>query len=251
MSIVEKEDGFRYREMHNGGLAKLCSAIVNEQPCGHSAINGKDYCGLHGGKNPIAALAPSFKHGLRSKDKERFAKIGTTLLTRINELRDDPELFNLRDDAAYMTALIDQRAETANEGLGIKTLHDLRALYSAAKSAYRAGELDEFQNAFKSMGDLINEATGASKATEEVIELIGKRVGIIEAEQRMAHVKAYTLEVDQAYSLIHQVLDVIKKSVHNADELTAIKAGFGRLLRVYKSSEEQGIIDAEVVDEEE
>lgn len=251
MSIIVKDDGHRYREMHNGGLSKLCNANINGRLCGQTAINGKDYCSSHGGRTPIAALAPTFKHGLRSKGHERFSKIGSTLLTRINELRDDPDLFNLRDDAAYMTALIDQRAETAQEGLGIKTLQDLRQLYNAAKSSYRAGELDEFDKAFKSMGELLNDAAGASKATEEVIELIGKRVGIIEAEQRMAHVKAYTLEVDQAYSLIHQVLGVIKQSVRDADELAAIKAGFGKLLRVYKSSEEQGVIDAEVVNEEE
>lgn len=250
MSIVEKEDGFRYREMHNGGLAKLCTAIINERQCEHIAVNGKVFCRYHGGIVPTAALHPEFRHGLRSKESERFSKIGATLLARINELREDPDLFNLRDDAAYMTALIDQRAETAEEGLGIKTLHDLRTLYSTARSAYRAGELEAFQSAFDGMGELIKHASGAGKATEEVIELIGKRVEIIEAEQRMAHVKAYTLEVDQAYSLIHQVLDIIKKSVRDPDELTLIKSGFGKLLRVYKTSEERQLIEADVVHEE-
>jgi len=43
-----------------------------------------------------------------------------------------------------------------------------------------------------------------------------------------------------------QVLGVIKKSVKDAEEMSAIKTGIGQLLRQYQ---EDDVIDAEVVDE--
>jgi len=45
-----------------------------------------------------------------------------------------------------------------------------------------------------------------------------------------------------------QMLDIVRENVHNAEELIAIRAGVQRLLKVYKSEDEE-VIDAEVVDE--
>jgi hypothetical protein len=64
----------------------------------------------------------------------------------------------------------------------------------------------------------------------------------------MTQVKAYTLEVDQAYALIQQVLKVVVDSVQDVNSLHAIRTGVQRILRVYRNVED--IIDVEVVDEE-
>jgi conjugal transfer/entry exclusion protein len=70
----------------------------------------------------------------------------------------------------------------------------------------------------------------------------------VETEQRLMHQKAYTLEVDQAFSLVMQIVNVINRTVSNSDERQGIKAGIGKLLTVYKQSYEEEIIDAEVID---
>jgi hypothetical protein len=85
------------------------------------------------------------------------------------------------------------------------------------------------------------------RASQDVVQLIDKRTEIVEAEARMMHTKAYTLEVDQAYSLAMQILKVVKDCVRNADELSAIKAGFSKLLKQYQQDD---VIDAEVIDEQ-
>ena len=46
-----------------------------------------------------------------------------------------------------------------------------------------------------------------------------------------------------------QVVGIVKQSVRNADELTAIKNGVARLLKVYQQDIDNNVIDAEVVDE--
>jgi hypothetical protein len=190
----------------------------------------------------------SFTTGLESVNRKRFAGIGKQLLNRLDELRDDPQLFSLKDDAAYITALIDRRAEAAEEGLSVETLNQLRSLYRECASALEDGKTQDFDKAFEQLGGIIRQGISDAKATDEVLHLIEKRVDIIEAEQRMTQVKAYTLEVDQAYALIQQVLKVVVDSVQDVNSLHAIRTGVQRILRVYRNVED--IIDVEVVDEE-
>lgn len=233
----------------NGKDVPRCQGVVDDKQCKHMAMRGRRFCKYHGGKALIGPDTQQFRHGLCSLNRKRFAGIGGKLLSRIEELRQDPDLFDLRDDAAYMTALIDNRAEAASEGFSVEILKQLQQLYASAKRSYRAGETEDFIKAFDEIGRILEEGGDEARAANEVVELIGRRVALVEAEQRVAHAKAYTLEVDQAYSLVMQVVGVVKQSVRNADELAAIKAGIGRLLKTYKQQEEEEIVDAEVVDE--
>jgi hypothetical protein len=250
MSISIGEDGIRHRTNSNGVVIKLCNAKVSHGECNQPAVSGRNFCINHGGRASLVHEHGNFVHGLNSANKKRFSNIGQQLLTRINELRDDPELFSLKDDAAYITAIIDQRAEAATEGISGTLLRELSEAYLSAARAYKSGDIPAFQESFKALGTMLTEGANSVKATDEVLELIARRVDIVESEQRMTHAKAYTLEVDQAYSLINQFLAIIKGAVRDADELTAIKSGVIKLLKTYKSESEQDIIDVEVVDEE-
>lgn len=243
-----EESQERYGQTQTGGLAKLCHAEINGKPCGRFALRERNFCARHGGRTGIGPENSAFTTGLMGAQRKRFSSLGKELLTRLDELRNDPELFSLKDDAAYITAIIDRRAEAAEEGLGVETLNQLRQLYRECANALAEGKTHDFDKGFEQMGGIIRQGLQDSKATEEVIDLIQKRVGIIEAEQRMTHVKAYTLEVDQAYALIQQVLKVVMDSVQDVNSLHAIRTGVQRILRVYRNVED--IIDAEVIDEE-
>lgn len=231
----------------NSPEKKYCNGVVDGRQCRRFPVKGRDFCARHGGKNLIAHDHPRFKTGLTSKNRKRFSKLGSQLLERIDELRDDPDLWSLKDDAAYMTALIDMRAEAAADGLSIDALKNMQSEYTLCKRAFRNGDIPVFQEHFDRLGELIEDGGDEAKATNEVIDLIQRRVQIVEAEQRVVHAKAYTLEVDQAYSLVMQVVQIVKQCVRNADELTAIRSGVGKLLRTYK--EQEDVVDAEVVNE--
>ena len=250
MSVVIQDDGMRYREFGKGSLVKLCNASLNGRQCNQVAVAGRDFCFKHGGRLPLGPDHGKFITGLNSVQRKRFSNIGKEMLTRINELREDPDLLSLKDDTAYITAIIDKRAEAANDGLSASLLRDMKEAYQEANKAYKQGDLPTFDENFKALGQMLTDGCATTRAEDEVLDLIGKRVEIVEAEQRMTHARAYTLEVDQAYSLINQILGVIKKNVRDADELQAIKAGFGSILKTYKSQDDADIIDAEVVDEE-
>lgn len=213
------------------------------------AIKGRDHCKHHGGTSLIGPDSPAFKTGLWSKQRRRFAQVAPTLLTRIDELRDDPDLFSLKDDAAYLTALMDIRAEAASHGVNYEHYQDIQAVFSQMTRAKRTGDQETFEELFEELGDKIRNGVDLYKASNDVIELIEKRTDIVEAEQKMLHTKAYTLEVDQAYSLIMQVIGVVKANVRHHDEMANINAGIGKLLKQYQEDPE--IIDVEVVPSEE
>lgn len=243
-------DNNHVRTLANGAVIKLCTSTKNDGTrCMNVAIKDRDYCKHHGGASLIGPDSPAFKTGLWSKQRRRFSQVAPKLLTRIDELRDDPELFSLKDDAAYLTALMDIRAEAASHGVSYEHYEDIQAVYGQLARAKRTGDTETFDELFKELGDKIRNGTDMYKASNEVIELIGKRTDIVEAEQRMLHSKAYTLEVDQAYSLIMQVLGVVKSNVRNLEELTNIRTGVSKLLKQYQEDPE--IIEAEVVTNEE
>jgi hypothetical protein len=248
VEIVQVGDD-RYR-VNGTKQIKLCRGtthdIAGERPCNNIAMSGRNYCRNHGGKTLIGPSHPNFVTGLTSVGYKRFSKVGQQLLQQINDLRNDPDLFSLTDDAAFITAIMDKRAEAASEGVGIEQYKKVQAAYQLAHS--KLGSSD-FIDAFEQIGDVLNETLDMYAASRDVMELIDRRVEIVEAEQRMMHAKAYTLEVDQAFSLAMQVLEIVKDNVRNGDELVAIRTGVQKLLKVYKGDEPEDVIDAEIVNE--
>lgn len=245
MQITE-EDGIRYRIGPKGGRVRLCSfAMQDGKVCNVPALREQSVCTKHAGQLEKVTNRLDFKTGLYSVQRKRFSKVGTKLLERVNELRDDPDLFSLKDDAAYITAIMDTRAEAAGEGVSYEQYKKIKALYSQADAAYGK---EEFEDLFVAIGEALNNVMDEYQASMDVIELIEKRTEIVEAEQRLLHAKAYTLEVDQAFSLVMQVVDVVLKNVRNPDEVQAIKSGVGKLMKVYENPED--IMEVEIVGEE-
>jgi hypothetical protein len=251
MAEITVIDGKRYK-VDGSVKTKLCNGMVVDNAldgtmrnCNARAMKGRDYCQYHGGKALIGPDHPNFLTGLASKNKKRFSTVGRQLLERIEELREDVDLFSLKDDAAFITAIMDKRAEAAAEGVGIDQYKKVQAAYGLAHS--KLGSPD-FVDAFEQIGDVLTDTLSMYDASRDVIELIEKRVDIVEAEQRMMHAKAYTLEIDQAFSLVMQVLEIVRENVRSSEELIAIQAGFQKLLKVYQSPDDD-VLDAEIVSE--
>lgn len=250
MSEIEQIGDDRYR-VSNGRKVKLCrgvsvGGIDGPRACNNIAQSNRDYCRFHGGKTLIGPAHPNFITGLHTRNYKRFSKVGQELLQQIDELRNDPDLFSLKDDAAFITAIMDRRAEAAGEGVGLEQYKKVQAAYQLAHS--KLGSSD-FIDAFEQIGDTINETLDMYAASRDVMELIDRRVEIVEAEQRMMHAKAYTLEVDQAFSFAMQLLEIVKDNVRNGDELIAIRAGVQKMLKVYKADETEDVMDAEIINE--
>lgn len=214
--------------------------------CKRNAMEGHTLCGFHVSKATRNINSPTFKTGLHGMNRERFSSVAPKLLTRIRELRDDPELWSLKDDAAYITALLDLRAEAINEGITTEHYIEIKGLVKTLKSEWKSSNFEEVGKLIDALDSSVTAGADATKASDSLIDLIKQRTFIVETEQKMLQSKSYILEVDQAYSLIMQVLDVIKKSVKDAEEMSAIKSGIGKLLKQYQ---EEDVIDAEVIDE--
>ena len=240
---TQTEEG-RYRVTPKGSKTPLCNAVINDgNLCNNIVVKGRKFCRHHGGKALTGIDHPSFKTGLWSAQRRRFANVAPTLLSKIDELRDDPDLFSLRDDTAYITALMEIRAEAASEGISVEHYNNLKSQYGICKSLLFT---PEFNDEFKILGNMLDEGIDLFEANKDVLDLIEKRSDLIETEQKVMQSKAYTLEVDQAFSLIMQVLKVIQTNVKDQDSMNAINTGVLKLINVYRSNDE--IIDAEVID---
>lgn len=244
-----ERDGRVYRKTPHGE-ALVCSALVEKdgtkRRCRALALAGQEYCMAHGGAHLRKAETPKYLGHLFQANRKRFSKVGKELLEKIDAYRDDPDLFSLRDDAAYVTALLDQRAEAAGEGVGIEQYRKLESAYNLARS--KLGSPD-FIDAFEQIGDTIKERLDEYSASKDVLDLIGRRTDLVETEQKMMQTKAYTLEADQAFMLVMQLVEIVKSSVRDADTLTAIQSGMNKLLRQYKQETPDDIVDAVVVED--
>jgi hypothetical protein len=233
----------RYITNGNNKQVKLCAAKLGDgRQCNAAAMRDKDFCKHHGGKALVGPDSPTFKTGLWSQQRKRFSTVAPQLLEKIEALREDPDLYSLRDDTAYITAVLDIRAEAASYGISKELYEELRDQYNVCRVAPE----EAFSKEFKKLGTLISNGIDSSRASDDVLDLIKKRADVIEIEQRMAHAKSYTLEVDQAYSLIMQILNVVKQTIRDPEQVRAISEGFAKILKVHQSDTEE-ILDAEVI----
>lgn len=74
----------------------------SQERCRAYAVRGTDKCRCHGGMTPV-------KHGLYSKYSQ------TRLADKIDQLKDDPELVDIRQHVALLTALLMERLEHSPE----------------------------------------------------------------------------------------------------------------------------------------
>jgi hypothetical protein len=241
-------DGRMYRVTATGEQP-ICNAVIDRNGekvrCKAIALSGQDFCFHHGTELIKRNEKPQFLAHAYKVNRRRFAKAGKDLLDKVDAHREDPELFSLRDDTAYITALVDVRAEAAGEGVSIEQYRKIESAYNLARS--KLGSPD-FIDAFEQIGDLLKESLDEYSASKDVLELISRRADLVEAEQRMMQTKSYTLEADQAFMLIMQIVEVVKTSVRDADVLTAVKAGINKLLRQHKQEVDDPIEDAVVID---
>jgi hypothetical protein len=248
-TYIEKDDGV-YRRVGTK-YVKCCEAIIQDgdirRQCKAPALQGKVYCGHHGSTHLKKCEKPQYLQHLFQRERQRFKRVGADLLDKVDKYRDDPDLFSLRDDTAYVTALVDVRAEAAAEGVGLEQYRKVESAYHLAKS--KLGSPD-FIDAFEQIGDLLNERMNEYDASKDVLDLIERRADLVETEQKMMQTKAYTLEADQAFMLIMQLVEVVKTSVRDQEVLTSIQSGINKLLRVYMATEATGdsIQDAEVIE---
>jgi hypothetical protein len=215
--------------------------------CSRNAMDGHTLCAYHVSRATRNVNSPTFKTGLHGMNRERFSSVAPKLLSRIRELREDPDLWSLKDDVAYITALLDVKAEAISEGITTEHYIALRGMVKTLKAEWKASNFDAVGSIIDELDRAVSEGADAQQASDSLITLIRHRTEIVETEQKMIQSKSYILEVDQAYSLIMQVLDVIKKSVRDAEVMGAINTGIGKLLKQYN---EDDVIDAEVVNEE-
>lgn len=188
-----------------------------------------------------------------------FKALPRDMKERVEAARDDPELFDLTGDIAYVMSVINQRAEIAEEGGGVGVWLDLKKAYDAAEKARRRADrakdpelLREFWELFEQMGVIIEDEGNRTKETEAVVRLIEKRAGLIKQHEDIKLTRAHTLNAEQALALVWAVIEQVKANITDADQMRRISGGVSGILKGYHELFEvpsDDVVDAEIVGE--
>jgi hypothetical protein len=134
----------------------------------------------------------------------------------------DPELMSLRQDLALLEArMIDvlQRVDTGEAGVVWRDAQAAMATFNRAKARQ---DVDGMTLALANVQRLITQGTADYASWREIGELIDQRRKLVEAEQRRLTLAHEVLHRDQAMALVGQVVDILRRHVHDRDILNAI-----------------------------
>lgn len=197
---------------------KRCGAKASHGgPCLAMPVRGKNRCKNHGGLSPSGPEHPSFKDGRYS------TALPTNLLAAYQEAVTDPELLELRSDAALLhTFLI--------EALGRMDGSANRGLWKAARGAFRdfqdglrQQDQGAMRDALDRLEEIIDAGLSAAAGREEVRTLVQERRRVVESERKRLVEMQQTITAERAATLFGALLSIAGRYVTDADQREAMK----------------------------
>jgi hypothetical protein len=203
---------------------KKCGAKKrNGQPCQKWPIKGRTRCRLHGGKSRLGAAAGRFLHGRYS------SCLPTRLAAAYEDATHDPQLLELRHDIALTDARIVDLLHRVDRGESGALWQEAHAAFATFRREQAKNNIPGMQLALTQAEQLITQGTGDYAAWQEVSELIEQRRRVCESEHRRLVQSHQMLNVEQAMTLLAQVVDVIQRHVRDKAVLSAIAQEFQAL----------------------
>lgn len=199
--------------------ARECGARTRAgKACRKAAMpNGK--CRNHGGASPVGVAHPSFKTGRYSKD------LPARLAARLQEASVDPDLISMRQEIA----LVDART---NEVLSRLDSKEAAAHWMQLKDLveqFRLGTATQRIQAAEALSTWSTEALSDYAVWAEVLDLMERRRKLAETESKRLAAMGQFLTASQAMVLLASVVDVIRRTVTDKQQLSAISREIGRL----------------------
>lgn len=209
-------------EIKEGPDCIRCSAMSKQsgEQCGNFVAKGKKVCRIHGGRTPSGAAAPAFVTGFYSR------AMPANLAERYMEALKDPELIELRREAALSSALIERglaRLDTGESGTHWDRLQKAWDAYSTAKAEDRAFRL-------ANVGNLIEEGASAIEAERELRSAIVDKMRVAESERRRLVEASQVITAEELVAIAASLAASVNAEVSDRQTRERILARFNRAL---------------------
>lgn len=212
--------------------------------CKKQAVPGKKVCRYHGGASKSGALAGAAR-------SLRYSKvIPSRMLERYLEAERDPQLLSLRADIALVDARIGELLKRTDHG-GAAILWDaLNRAFNEYMAFRRAGKVDEMSHALEEVGEIVKKGHVDSLVWNEIMTLMALKMRLAESERKRLVEMQQILTMGEASSLVTTILDVVKRTVSNPDEIVEIGKALKKMLGEIDPNGEVQVYDpqGEIVD---
>jgi hypothetical protein len=214
---------------------KICGAKTRSGgKCQNNPVTGRNRCRMHGGKSAPAGITHhNYKTGRYSK------AIPARLRARYEESLADPELLSLRSEVSLtdtrLTELMERAAENtagsekwAEMRLAILNLEAILNDRSSKKSAEKRA-LD-LRVALEQAKKIAQAACGDGQTWKEIESLLDLRRKLTDTEQKRLERMNQFITAQEAFALIGQVLESIKRHIPDPQTRSRIASDIQRLM---------------------
>lgn len=193
--------------------------------CKRHATPGKEVCRIHGGKTPSGIASPHYKTGRYSK------AIPAKLMARYEEAQADPKLLELKDDAALLTARVNDMLTRVEQGDSPALWNQLRDAYNELYEAIFEHKDQTMMRASLTVLDrLISRGIADWKAWHEIQQTVEARRRVVESEHKRLGQMEQLVTVGEMMVLASALLASVQNHVTDRKALSAISADFTRLV---------------------
>ena len=188
--------------------------------------NGR--CRMHGGKVPNGMMLPQTKTGRYSK------YLPVRLAGRYEEAQRDEDLLALREEVALVDARIADLLDRVDTGESGDAWKQAEQALEEFRQALAEQNATKRKMAFAALSVAINNGRQDYDAWNEIHKLVDQRRRLVESERKRLEQMGQMVAVEQFMLLIAQIVDLLRRHVHDRDTLATLSAEINRLVTIDK-----------------
>ena len=201
-------------------VAKCGAQTRSGGRCQQPVMAGRNRCRLHGGKTPRGLANPRTITGRYSRD------MPTRLLARYEEAQQDREALSIRNEIAFVTAVIGARMEELEKSG--RQLDWSRAIAQFAKVTEEGRDWpwERVQAEMQVLGVLLQNGRTERRILKEIRSLIDQRARLVAQEAKRQEDLKQNLTLEEAIVYAQVLAAIIRKYVTDRAILAAINREF-------------------------
>ena len=204
---------------------RLCGAKTKSRVgfCKKEPAPGSDRCRIHGGSSPKGLASPHFKTGRYSKH------LPTQLAARYSDALSDPELIGLRDEAALLTGLLNERLEKLYSGESKDLWQMMLDILDECAELFEKGD-PSAGSMLTNARNIAREGFGKFAVFEQIEPMIEQRRRIIDTEAKRLKDLDQNITAEKAMGIVTLLIDSVRRNVTDRKQLQAISNDIGAAL---------------------
>ena len=192
--------------------------------CKQLTEGDSDYCRFHGARIPRGPRSHFYKHG-------GYAKyVPDRMRADVARLAADEKLLDLNQEVALLKARVTDVLKQVDTGESGKAWKALKAAMKDHDRAMRAGDFDTQAEALIEMRKLIGFGTRDWEAWEDLRAVVRDVTRVAESQRKYLLEQHHMITVDAAFVLLDVLVDVVRRTVPDAEVRDIISAEFERIM---------------------